>query len=249
MSNLLCYIVEDDPQAYEYVSSIITQKGGVDIIGNSDSIKDAAKNIKLLKPDFIVLDVFLIDGDAFEFLALFDIIPFRIIFTTSFAKFAIDAFKFSALDYLLKPYQKEDMFKALDKVIYAINKEDYKLQLDTLLQNLSNKKESKKIVLKNADAIYVVKTKDILFAKSDNNYTTFLLSNEKEILVSKPLKSFEEKLTPFNFYRVHQTFLINLFYLTSFNKRDEQVILNEIYTIPVAQSRKKKLIAYLDQYL
>lgn len=249
MSNLLCYVVEDDPQAYEYVSSIITQKGGVDIIGNSESINDAAKNIKLLKPDFIVLDVFLIDGDAFEFLALFDKIPFRIIFTTSFAKFAIDAFKFSALDYLLKPYSKNDMFEALDKVIYAIDKENYRLQLDTLLQNLSNKKESQKIILKNADAIYIVKTEDILFAKSDNNYTTFFLSNEKEILVSKPLKSFEDKLTPLNFYRVHQTFLINLLYLTSFNKREEQVILNGVHTIPVAQSRKKKLITYLDQYL
>ena len=241
--------VEDDPQAYDYVSSIITQKGGIDIIGNLGSIKEAAKQIKLLKPDFIVLDVFLIDGNAFEFLALFDTVPFRIIFTTSFAKFAIDAFKFSALDYLLKPYNREDMFQALDKVISTIDKENYTLQLNTLLQNLSTEKESQKIVLKNADAIYVVKTKDILYAKSDNNYTTFILSNDKEILISKPLKSFEDKLTPLNFYRVHQTFLINLLYLTSFNKREEQVILDEIHTIPVAQSRKKKLINYLDQYL
>ena len=249
MSNVSCYIVEDDPQAYDYVSSIINQKGSIDIIGNSDSIVEAAENIKLLKPDFIVLDVFLVDGNAFEFLALFDTIPFRIIFTTSFAKFAIDAFKFSALDYLLKPYDKEEMIQALDKVMHAIDTENYKLQLDTLLQNLSNQKESQKIVLKNADAIYVVKSKDILYAKSDNNYTTFLLSNDKKILISKPLKSFEEKLTSLDFFRIHQSFLINLHYITSFKKRDEKVIINEIHTIPVAQSRKKKLITYLEQYL
>ncbi|WP_103068096.1 LytR/AlgR family response regulator transcription factor [Aquimarina sediminis] len=247
MSNISCFIVEDDPQALAYATSIIQQFGDIDIIGHSEMITNAANQIKKLKPDFIVLDVFLEDGNAFEFLEMFDQVDFRIIFTTSYAKYAIDAFKFSALDYLLKPYEEKELITALNKVIEDIHKTNYQSQLNTLLHNLSNKGESKKIVLKNADAMHIVDVKDILYAKSDNNYTTFLLTNSKEILVSKPLKSYDVKLVDYGFFRVHQSFLINLSHISSFDKRNEEVILKQTYSIPVAQSRKKKLIDYIDQ--
>ncbi|MCL5130049.1 LytTR family DNA-binding domain-containing protein [Algibacter sp. L4_22] len=247
MNAISCFIVEDDPQAFSYASSIIKSYKNINIAGNSNTIKEAANLIKKLKPDFIILDVFLIDGNAFEFLHLFDTIDFKIIFTTSYAKFAIDAFKFSAIDYLLKPYKEKELISAINKVINDISKTNYQSQLNTLMHNISHKDESKKLVLKNADAIHVVDIKDILYAKSDNNYTSFLLTNDKSILVSKPLKSFDEKLKNYNFFRVHQSFLINLNYITSFNKRNEEVILNGNHSIPVAQSRKKNLLTYIDE--
>ena len=246
METITCFIVEDDPQALAYASSIIESQEHIKLVGNSNTIKEAAKRIKTLKPDFIILDVFLIDGNAFEFLPLFDKIDFKIIFTTSYAKFAIDAFKFSALDYLLKPYDKNALIVAINKVVNDIKKTNYQEQLSTLMYNVSNKELPKKLVLKTTDDIHVVNTKDILYAKSDNNYTSFLLANDKSILVSKPLKSFDEKLSDHNFFRVHQSFLINLNYITSFNKRNEEVILNENHAIPVAQSRKKNLLMYID---
>ncbi|GAA4277475.1 LytR/AlgR family response regulator transcription factor [Aquimarina mytili] len=246
MSAITCFIVEDDPQALDYASSLIRKYGNINILGTSDTIKEAAVSVKKLQPDFLILDVFLTDGNAFEFLALFDTIDFKIIFTTSYAKYAIDAFKFSALDYLLKPYDEQEMITALQKVDQDIHKENYKLQLKTLLQNFSNQTASKKIVLKNADAIHIIKTEDILFAQSDNNYTTFFLTSGKEILVSKSLKSFEEKLSEHNFFRVHQSFLINLTYISSFDKRNDQIILDQSHPIPVAQSRKQKLITYIE---
>ncbi len=248
-TQISCFIVEDDPQALAYASSIIEKNTSIDIIGNSDSIQEASEKIKLLKPNFIILDVFLTDGNAFEFLSLFDTIDFKIIFTTSFAKYAINAFKFSALDYLLKPYAEEDLKFALDKVLANIQQQDYQLQLSTLLQNFSNKEQPKKLVLKNADEINIVKITDILYAQSDNNYTTFTLKKGKEILVSKPLKSFDNKLSPFGFLRIHQSFLINLTYITSFNKRNEEVVLDQTYSIPVAQSKKRLLIDQIDKYL
>ncbi|WP_438711923.1 LytR/AlgR family response regulator transcription factor [Aquimarina muelleri] len=246
-TTISCFIVEDDPQALEYSSSIIKNYETMHIVGNSDSITEAARLIKKLKPNFIILDVFLRDGNAFDFLKLFDEINFKIIFTTSYAKYAIDAFKFSALDYLLKPFEEKELITALDKVSKDIHKDNYKYQLHTLLHNFSNNEDSRKIVLKNADAMHIVVLKDILYAKSDNNYTTFLLTNDKEILVSKPLKSFNEKLVPYNFYRVHQSFLINLRHISSFDKRNEEVILKQSYSVPVAQSRKKDLIEYINQ--
>ncbi len=249
MTDISCFIVEDDPQAYEYAINILQQYENIDVLGTSDSIHNAADTIKKLQPDFIILDVFLADGNAFEFLALFETISFKIIFTTSFAKYAVDAFKFSALDYLLKPYDKQEMINALEKVSKDIHKENYQIQLKTLLQNFSTKEGPKKIVLKTTETIHIVNTEDILYAKSDNNYTTFLLNNRKEILISKPLKAFDEKLTPYNFFRVHQSFLINLSHVSSFNKRDEEVVLKEEYTIPVAQSRRKNLIEYIENHL
>ncbi|TPN88727.1 LytR/AlgR family response regulator transcription factor [Aquimarina algicola] len=248
MSKISCFIVEDDPQALSYASAIITKYTAIDIhiIGNSDSIHEAAEQIKRLEPDFIILDVFLTDGNAFEFLSLFDEINFKIIFTTSYAKYAIEAFKFSALDYILKPYEQNELIVALEKVKEDIHKENYQHQLQTLLHNFANQEEPKKIVLKTADTVHIVNIKDILYAKSDNNYTIFVLNNSKEILVSKPLKSFDEKLTNHKFLRIHQSFLINLYYISSFNKREDKVILAQSHAIPVSQSKKKILIEYIN---
>jgi len=247
MNTISCFIVEDDAQANQYVTSIIKEYGGIDILGSSDSIKEAAGLIKQAQPDFIILDVFLTDGTAFDFLEQFQAIDFKIIFTTSFAKYAVEAFKFSAVDYLLKPYSQQELIIALGKISEEMNKENYQTQLQTLLQNYTHKETPKKIVLKNADAMHVIKTNDILYAKSDNNYTTFSLINNNEILVSKPLKSFDEKLNSHNFLRVHQSFLINLMHISSFNKRTEEVVLIDKHTIPVAQSRKKKLIDFIER--
>lgn len=247
MQFISCFIVEDDPQAFTYASSIVKKNKKINLIGNSSSIKEAATLIKKLKPDFIILDVFLEDGNAFEFLSFFNKIDFKIIFTTSFAKYAIDAFKFSALDYLLKPYEEVDLINAIDNAINSIIKHNYQAQLNTLIHNFTTKEAAKKIILKNADSIHVVEVKDILYAKSDNNYTSFFLTSNKNILVSKPLKSFDDKLKNYNFFRVHQSFLINLNYITSFNKREEEVILNEKHAIPVSQSRKKSLLSYINE--
>jgi len=246
MDSTSCFIVEDDPQALEYASLIINTHTDIDILGHSDSIQKAYHDIKELQPDFILLDVFLTDGTAFDFLSLFDEINFKIVFTTSFAKYAIDAFKFNAIDYLLKPYEEKELLQAIDKVNKEMHLSSQKLQINTLLENLQETNTTKKIILKNTEAIHVVKTTDIMYAKSDNNYTTFYLHNGKEILVSKPLKSFDQKLRSLHFLRVHQSFLINLAHISSYNKKDEQIILHENHHIPVAQSKKKDLLAYMD---
>ena len=148
MSAISCFIVEDDPQAFAYASSIVKSYQNIALIGHSDNIKEASVLIKQMKPDFIILDVFLTDGTAFEFLKLFEAIHFKIIFTTSFAKYAIEAFKFSAIDYLLKPYEEKELILAVDKVIADISKTNYQSQLTTLLHNFSHNDQSKKLVLK-----------------------------------------------------------------------------------------------------
>lgn len=246
MNQISCFIVEDDPQALAYATAILDDLKVIRIIGNSGYVREAADQIKSQKPDVIILDVFLEDGTAFDFLKLFDNIDFRIVFTTSFADHAIDAFRFSAIDYLLKPYEPFSLIAAIEKVKQNITASIKEIQLQTLLSNISKPKQPKKIVLKNFDAINVVDIATILYAKSDNNYTTFFINNRKEILVSGSLKSFEEKLSGQNFFRVHQSYLINLDYVSSFQKGEEMVVLNTAIRIPVAQSRKQELLRYID---
>ena len=128
-----------------------------------------------------------------------------------------------------------------------LDQEGYQRQLQALVYNFSNKNEEKRLILKNSDAVFVVAINDILFAKSDNNYTTFYLKNDKTILVSGSLKSYEEKLKTQTFFRVHQSYLIQLQYVSSFHKKTENVLLYDQHTIPVAQSRKQELLQRIEQ--
>lgn len=246
MNTYSCYIVEDDPQALEFGLSILNQDKEIQVVGNSDSIDKAVNDIKALKPDFIILDVFLTDGTGLDLLRRFPTIDFKIIFTTSFAKYAIDAFKFSAIDYLLKPYAPEELETALQKIKDNISGSELNLQLKTLIENWSQKELPKKIVLKDANAMHVVDIETILFIEADNYYSTFYLSDNSKIVVSKSLKLFDKKLECHGFFRAHQSYLVNLDFLSSFDKSGSHIILKNKKTIPVAQSKRKKLMILLD---
>jgi len=246
MNQLSCFIVEDDPQAMEYATTIVNEVGNITVLGNSPRIDQAAIQVQKLQPDFVILDVFLEDGNAFDFLKLFDTISFKIIFTTSFAKYAIDAFRYSAVDYLLKPYHKKELIKAINRIQELYDKKDYEKQLRALVHNFSNPKENKKLILKNSDAVFIVDVNNILYAKSDNNYTTFYIKDDKSILVSGSLRSYEEKVGNHHFFRVHQSYLVHLKYISSFNKKSEDLILTSGHAIPVAQSKKQKLMHFIE---
>ena len=246
MNTYSCYIVEDDPQALGFVVSILHQDKEIQVLGNSDSIDKAVNDIKALQPDFIILDVFLTDGTGLDLLRRFPTIDFKIIFTTSFAKYAIDAFKFSAIDYLLKPYAPEELETALQKIKDNISGSELNLQLKTLIENWSQKELPKKIVLKDANAMHVVDIETILFIEADNYYSTFYLSDNSKIVVSKSLKLFDKKLECHGFFRAHQSYLVNLDFLSSFDKSGSHIILKNKKTIPVAQSKRKKLMILLD---
>ena len=246
MTTYSCYIVEDDSQALEFAISVLEQDKEIKLLGNSDSIQKAANHIKKLKPDFVILDVFLTDGTGLDLLKQFNTIDFKIIFTTSFAKYAIDAFKFSAVDYLLKPYAPQELQNALQKVKDDISGQEYNLQLKALIENWSQKELPKKMVLKDANAMHVVEIGTILYIEADNYYSTFYFNDNTTIIVSKSLKSFDKKLEHHGFFRAHQSYLINLDFLSSFDKSGSQIILKNKKAVPVAQSKRKKLMAILD---
>jgi two-component system LytT family response regulator len=191
--------------------------------------------------DIILADVHLGDGIVFDVLKTLNNLNSKLIFTTSYSEYAIEAFKFSALSYLLKPYTEDELINEVSKTIEIINQENYHKQIEVFFHNLQSKEKTKRIVLKNHDLIHVVAIDDIYYAQADNNYTHFFCKEAHKILVSKSLKTFDEQLSTQNFFRCHHSYLINLNKIKALHKSADAVILKNNATVPVASSKKKLL--------
>ncbi|RBW60846.1 MULTISPECIES: LytR/AlgR family response regulator transcription factor [unclassified Tenacibaculum] len=238
-----CALIEDDKNTITMLKSIIEENfDAINVIGSASSINGAYELITNTNPTFIFLDVNLEDGDGFEILNKFNSPKFTVIFITSYSKYAVEAFKFSAIDFVLKPFSPSDIIKAVNKVIQEEHK-NYLEKITTLYHNHTS--GQKKIILSNSDSIHVVSLEDILYAKSDNSYTTFFTIDKREILVSKSLKSFDDQLSSYFFFRIHQKYLINLQHIKKFNKRNDEIVLINDTSLPVSQGKKADLLHLL----
>lgn len=237
-------IIEDEQHTVTMIQSIVSDAfSDLVFCGTAANIKDGITLLKNEKPTIVFLDVHLDDGESFKILQEFPTPNFKLIFVTSYSKFAIKAFKFSAIDFVLKPFTTNDIVTAVEKVLANNKAHEYQEKLATFFHNYTSTQQ--KIVLSNADSIHIVSLEDIWFAKSDNNYTTFYINDGREILISKPLKHFEEKLSDSFFFRTHQKYLINLHQITQYDKRKEVVMLTNGSSIPVSQSKKPSLLELL----
>jgi two-component system LytT family response regulator len=243
-----CIILEDDINSVRFVEEVIISNfPEVEILATIASVKEGKKQLLELQPDFVVLDINLSDGDAFDLLSEIENITFKILFITAHNKYAVEAFKFSALDFLLKPLSPKTLIASLNKIIEELQNQHYHNQLEAFFHNFKTSGMNKKLVLKNLDAVHIVDLKEIVYIKSDNNYSTFFLSDNRKILVSQTLKSFDEKLDGHYFFRCHQSYLINLNCIRSIDKTNDTIKLSTDDSVPVAQSKKKVLVEFLEQ--
>ena len=188
------------------------------------------------------------DGSGFDLLNKFQSPEFIPVFITAYNHYAIKAFKYSALDYLVKPVDPDELIQTVRKASGYAEKKDIAKKIDALNVNLNDKlSEPQKIVLKTEQNIYIVDVADIINCESDGNYTTVFLIDEKKIVVSKIIKEFEELLKSNNFLRIHQSHLINLSYLSSYGKQTGYVIMKNNKKIPVSSRKKNLLKNFLDQ--
>ena len=178
----------------------------VAIIGQANSVESGINLIRQIVPDLVFLDVEMADGTGFDLLHRLKPIQFKVIFITGFEDFAIRAFRFSAIDYLLKPLDSNDLIDAVNKAEESLSKEALEIKLNTLFSNLERQKNLQKLVLKTAEKIYSVNIQDIVNCEADKNYTTFYFINAPKLVVSTTLKEYETLLKPFNFFRAHQSF-------------------------------------------
>jgi len=219
----------------------------VKVTGWSDNVKDSIKLINDSSPDLVLLDIKLPDGTGFDILRALKNINFNIIFITAYNDYATDAFKFSALDYLLKPVRAEDLVNAVEKAEKALSIQNIEERLNILYENLESIiKSEKKIVLNTAENIQIIEIKDIVRCESDGNYTNFYLKDGTKLLVSKTLKEFDEILTGYRFFRPHKSHLINLSYLKSYEKTEGGYLkMKDGTNIPLSMRKKSQLLEVL----
>jgi two-component system LytT family response regulator len=215
------------------------------VVGEASGVESGIQAIREFHPDIVLLDIQLGDGTGFDILNALPALDSHIIFITAFDQYAVQAFRFSAVDYLLKPVNPEILAEAVGRAERLIHHHQH-LQMQALQENLKNiDQRHKKIILKTSDNIYLVELHSIICCESDGNYTHIHTSDGENILVSKTLKEYEEMITGCGFYRVHKSYLINLAHIKRFEKHDGgYIVLNNDLRVPVA-SRKREEMLYL----
>lgn len=218
------------------------------VIGQADSVESGIKLIHQLSPDIVFLDVEMPDGSGFDLLQKLKPFEFKVIFITGFEDFAIRAFRFSAIDYLLKPLDANHLMEAVKKAEESMGKEVFDIKLNNLFANLERPKNLQKLVLKTADKIYSVAIQDIVNCESDTNYTTFNFINAPKLVVSTNLKEYEALLSPHGFFRTHQSHLINMAYFDHFIKTDggNTIVMKNKTTIPLSVRKKEDFLILLE---
>ena len=216
----------------------------IEVVAEADGLNSGIEAIKKHKPHVIFLDIQMPDGSGFRLLEEIEEINFDVIFTTAYDQYAIKAIKYSALDYLLKPINPEDLITSVEKLEQKLLKGHDNSNIKFLLGSLKNpNSETKKIVLSTAEGMHIVDIDNIIRCESDDYYTKFFLKEGKMIMVSKTLKENEELLGEYNFIRPHKSHLVNLKYVKSFLKMDGgSIILTDGTYIPVSRRKKEQIL-------
>lgn len=236
-------LVDDEKYIRDDVKNKLKQlfNNQITVVGEAESVKSAISLIIEQKPDLLFLDIQLQDGTSFDILNQLDNKNFDIVFITGYDNHAIKAIKVGALDYILKPIDEEEFKDAVDKAIDNTRRE---LDIEKFVE-ISNEYfqgvKKKRIVLKTLENVYVVYEDDILYCKSDGNYTTFYTQKSEKILVSKPIKKALELLSDDIFIRCHQSYLVNKKHVLRYNKQGVLIMNSEI-KVPVSSRRKDYVI-------
>jgi two-component system LytT family response regulator len=231
-------IIEDEQRLREALSIMLemTAPDEIQVVAYAESVEEAVKLIDRLKPDLVFMDIMLRDGTGFDVLQQIIFNSFHLIFTTAYEQHAINAFKYSAIDYLLKPIDPKELKTAIDRIAILKERVLEKQQLSELQINLS--KTPDRIILPTQEAMYVVKLEQIIRCETSGSYTTFFLTDGRKIMVSKPLKNYEDLLEPPAFFRIHQSHLINVNYIVSYS-REGMVQMNDKSFVPISRGKKE----------
>lgn len=242
-------IIDDEQHCISRLKNLVATycSNAIELSGSFKTVEEGVDAIKKIKPQLVFLDVELQNQTGFDILKQLPEINFEVIFTTAYDKYAVQAFKFSAVDYLLKPVDADELQTAIQKLSDKVSQKDIAGKFDTLFYNLKNiQSSSKRICVPVVSGLIFIQTDDIIRCESNINYTTLFLKNKQKLLVAKTLKEFEAMLTDYNFYRVHNSHLINLAYIKNYNKgKGGSVIMDDGSEIEVSTRRKDEFLKML----
>jgi len=208
---LKCLIVDDERKSRESLKILVDDFcENIRVVALCQNVAEALLAIDEHKPHVVFLDIQMQGETGFDLLEKLKKIEFEIIFTTAYSEYAIKAFKFSAIDYLLKPIDIEELKKSVSKVEKKVV-DSFPTRLENLVQNLkAGPNHRLKLALPSSDGLVFVKVEDIIYCEASSNYTNIFMADGKKYLVSRTLKEYEDLLSDQDFFRIHNSYLINL---------------------------------------
>ncbi|MBO0331248.1 LytR/AlgR family response regulator transcription factor [[Muricauda] lutisoli] len=242
---LKAVIIEDEKHGREILKSMLEEFcKDVQVIALAGSVEEAVKVLSIYSPDIVFLDIELQSGVGFDVLNQIKEPSFEVIFTTAFEKYAIKAIKFSSLDYLLKPIDLDELQQAVEKARTRMDTNVYREQLDTLMESISRGNiRPEKICLATTAGMEFIAIDDIIACKANGSYTSFVLEDNNNLLVSKHLKEYENLLSEHQFMRVHNSYLINLKKVKKYIKSDGgYLIMSNDLQVNISSRKKDDLI-------
>lgn len=243
-------IIDDEIRAREVLIKLLSMYCPmIEVVGQAEDVKSGTEAILKHRPDLVLLDIRMPDGTGFELLGRLPKINFRVVFITAFEEYALKAFKYNAIDYLLKPIDPEELTRAMSKIYNTIEHEDYTRRLRQMMDSFGNPVDSKagrRLILKTAEGIHLVEADEIIAIEADQNYSRFFLTGGQKILVSKTIKEFDHHLKDMNFFRTHHSYLINPRHIRRYNREDLMLVMSDGLQIPVSFRKKGEVLHLLE---
>jgi two-component system, LytTR family, response regulator len=241
-------IIDDEVKSRETIREMLRiYCANVKVVAQAGDVKSGILAIRKYNPELVLLDIRMPDGTGFDLLRQLPDIESKIVFITAYEEYAIKAFKFSAIDYVLKPIDPDELKAAIDKADASLEKENISGRISTFFQHYDNDVpgQRKQIALRNAESIYRVYIDDIVSYEAEKNYTMFHISDGERITVSHSIKEYDDILLGMNFIRLHQSHTINLKHLKRFDRDVLEVVMSDNSKIPVSHRRKDDLMRML----
>jgi two-component system LytT family response regulator len=241
-------IVDDEAKARSVLKELLAEFGTtIEVVAMADDIPSAVKAIHHHKPDVVFLDIEMPGYNGFQLLEFFDKIDFKIVFTTAYSEYAVQAFEISAVDYLLKPIQISQLERTIGKLqnLQPLPDTDNK-QLEVLKQAVSGKKISR-VALPVGSSILFVDIQNVIYVEADGSYTRFHIAGGESILVSKVMKEYEAALiNSGNFYRVHRSYMVNTERVKKIVRNDGgYLVMDNDQQIPISRDQRENVYALL----
>lgn len=240
-------LVDNEDKVRLGLRSLIERINATAVIEEANGVQAGLIKINEFSPEIVFLDVEMDDGTGFDLLRQIKNPSFQLIFTTAFNQYALQAIKFSALDYLMKPVDPIELAASLTKASKSISQQNMQRQLSVLLDQVNGKPSlDKQIVLRDMHTTYFLKVGDIQYCMAEGSYTQVFIQNADPILVSKNLHAHEELFTPYGFIRTHHSHLVNPSFIKLYDRKTENLVLTSGHTIPVSQRKRDWVVEFLE---
>jgi two-component system LytT family response regulator len=220
----------------------------ISLLASVDTVRSAWEAISSFHPDVVFMDIQLKGETSFDLLEKLGEIQFEIIFTTAYESYMLKAIKLSAVDYLLKPINVQELILAVEKVKKKRNQISFNKSLEVLLSNFRTNIPDHKIALSSSDGFVFVKVSNIMYLKSEGAYTYFFLKPNEKILTSKNISEYEDLLADHNFFRIHKSYIVNMAEVTRYVRGEGgQVVMSNNSVFDVSRRRKEDFLKLLDK--